>query len=252
MNVVSSPAVSQAPNPYSPTPEQIEKAVREAPPLTPEQIKLYREKGITPEKAKRCIAGTTLILSEFRKSLIETSQERAKLLQERAKIDQEIAEAKAMQARGQAKQAEGLKILQEVEAERRAGLAKTFYAIFHGKTPLPANQIDEIFTKYLADKSLSVEDNHEEKRCYPKLNSIKPVLQYTADYPKAFDKLDLRHLKDAMEKVAVANLTAYLAHPACPIKAVAISRELSAEKQAMLIQAMVARKNSPLPLKVVF
>ena len=57
---------------------------------------------------------------------------------------------------------------------------KLFYNIFHGsKQPVPAEQIDTLFSKYLANGSISFE---ESKRCF-KHSSMTRIIDYLKEHP---------------------------------------------------------------------
>jgi hypothetical protein len=128
--------------------------------------------------------------------------------------------------------------IQKVAKNRQDRLTKQFYSIFNGKKELPINEIDSLFDKYLADRSLSVEKNNEGES-YPKINSMKPVSQYLTDNPNVVS-CDFRSFKTEVHDIPF--FADYL--KTSTVKAIALKKDISDDAKASLAEAVAARNGT--------
>ena len=95
--------------------------------------------------------------------------------------------------------------------------------------------IDSIFSKYLADKALSIS---REGNC-PKINSMTPFVRYIEDHKGKFRVLNFKHYKSEVNDAKT--LADYLAQSSCTIKTIAFTRSVSDTVKLTLEEALKAR-----------
>lgn len=187
-------------------PELNEVYDKEVAPLASQLIELHKEK-------ENLVA---------RRNNLEVQKEN--LLAKSDRLDQEIAASKERQAQ----------TAREVAQERQDILTRQFYSIFYGNKKLPEDEINPLFTKYLAaEKDLTVEKTPDGKS-NGKINNMSPIIRYFDDHPN-IKLCDLRTFKDQINDVGT--LATYLADPSCKINAVAVKKCIPLEVKNKLEEA---------------
>lgn len=126
------------------------------------------------------------------------------------------------------------------EQRLKENRAATFYQIFYGlKSVIPAEKIDEVYQKYMADNPVTTIDMESASGTTAvfRLTSMKGVVQYLTDHPE-IKQLDFRTFKGEIGDMKT--LTEYLALNNCSIRAIALKECLSvADKEAFKTAATV-------------
>jgi hypothetical protein len=124
-------------------------------------------------------------------------------------------------------------------------LVSLFYKIFHGKQPVPAEKVDSLFTDYLANKSMTIEEDKEnsgpELKGYLQLNAMDSIIRYLKDHPNDVIQCDFRPFNTHL--IQIPTLAQYLAQNSCKVRAIAISRQISDEAKESLASVMSTRAN---------
>ncbi len=173
-------------------------------------------------------------------------EESAKRIDERAKridvldkkeqrADEVIANCDKEIAVNQKRLEEAESKLKELSIKEKYFLTKAFYATFYGKKPLPTELVDSIFSKYLADKVLSLS---REENC-PKINSMAPFVRYIEDHKGKFKVLNFKHYKSQINDIKT--LADYLTQSSCTIKTIAFVRSVSDPVKLTLEEAIQAK-----------
>lgn len=168
---------------------------------------------------------------EIREALSPYARQLLDLKNKEKEIDQRIAASKLRQAAAEEK----LKVLAK---EDKNLITEAFYEIFHGRDPLPVEEIDTIFQKYLSDGSISIESTPE--KSILKLNSMKAVTRYLDDHP-GIKLCNFRSFHNEVQ--GVGTLAKYLAQSSCTVTAVGINSHISAEDKESLNKAKQQRSS---------
>jgi hypothetical protein len=142
--------------------------------------------------------------------------------------------------RAQEKIDEADRVLEEIAKEKQRILTKTFYGIFFPgkKDTLSTEQLDALFVKYLADRSLTVEKDSSNKS-FSKINSMSGVIHFLRDHPDVVT-CDFRPFKAEISDIST--LADYLKDSA--IKAVAFKVFILDSDKALLAEAAAARNGT--------
>jgi hypothetical protein len=166
-------------------------------------------------------------LSPYAVQMLNLKKEEKEIDQRIQEIDQKITASKLRQAAAEQK-------IKKIENDKKNLIVKAFYGIFNGKNPLPREEVDTIFQKYLSDGSISLEKGPE--TCIIKLNSMKAVTHYLDDHPNVkicnFRPFEAHDIKTLAE---------YLAQSSCQVTGIGISRNISIEEKESLDKAMQRR-----------
>ncbi len=138
--------------------------------------------------------------------------------------------------------------LEEVEQLDRDIITKQFWSIFHGTAELPKEDYNKVFSTYLADRSLTVEETHEGKS-FGRLNSMSSVIAYLKENPLT-KTCDFRTFKAEINDIDT--LVDFLTTPAAyAVKALAFKTVILEVTKAKLAEAVAARTAAgAVPLKV--
>ena len=187
--------------------------------LDKQQEVLDKQKEALDKQKEAAINGVAL--GRAMKASAQVKLEQAdRLTQEADKLKQEAAREKL-----------------EIAKLKQDLLTNKFHSIFN-KTPLPSEAVDNLFKRYLADGSLTVEKSQEGKS-FPQINSMKSVTQYLTDHPDV-KSCDFRVFKTAINDIPT--LATYLKKST--VKAIALSSDISAEAKASLAEAVAARNGN--------
>jgi hypothetical protein len=204
-----------------------------------EELKEALKKELQPAFMK--FAQQTIDLNA-KKKLAEQELQEAR--QRQAEARQMQAEGRQMQAEGRQMQAEGRQMRVEARQRQMNTLVTLFHQIFHGnKQEVPADQINTLFSKYLADGAISFE---KEKRCF-KLNYMKGVVSYLKDNSNV-TQCDFRCFKTEISDIPT--LAEYLKES--KVKAIALNSGISEQAKLSMNEAVAARASTSTPLKVCY
>ena len=167
------------------------------------------------------------VLMNFANNIIELNKKISEAQQNAEEAQREIEEADRTIEESDRKIQAGLRI-------QRESLTKLFFSIFYGsKQAVPADQMDELFNTYLADRSISYEEG---KRCF-KINSMKNIVNYLVAHADV-KQCDFRTFKSEVNDIST--LAEHLKNST--VKAIAINNGISAEARTKLEDAVTSRK----------
>ena len=126
--------------------------------------------------------------------------------------------------------------LQQIGKDLEALMTQKFLRIFNITKEIPAQEIDELFKKYLADGSLTI--IKDLGNAYVRINSTKPIVQYLKDHP-GNKVCDLRGFK--REVYGLPTLADYLKDSGVSVKLIALNNGVSSEGKQSLAEAIKAR-----------
>ena len=171
-------------------------------------------------------------------------EQEAVLRKQKAVLQGKEIDCRVQKAQGEmvhlvSREAEVDRKLQEALAKEKNIIIKMFHGIFNGKKPLPVEEVDSLFSTYLADGSITVEMISEKNRL--KLNSMKAIIRYLDDHP-GVKACDFRSFRGEVHDVKT--LADYLAQSSCTIKAIGIDRKISDEAQSSLAEVVKAKNGA--------
>ena len=124
---------------------------------------------------------------------------------------------------------------EQAEKKLQDALTKMFFKIFNGNTPIPVDEINAIFNTYLADNSLTIEENSLGEG-YAKINSMRAVTRYLEDHPTV-KACDFRSFKTEVHDIGT--LAEYL--KTSTVKGIALKNGIPSESKEILGTAVAAR-----------
>lgn len=176
---------------------------------------------------------------------VESQQLKVEGEQLKVEGERQLALAQSQQADAQRKiegaqklKAEAQQELAAITKENQDTLTKMFYAIFNGKKELPVVEINTIFTTYLADSSLTVEETAQGES-FLRINSMKSVVRYLKEHQDT-RTCDFRHFKAEVNDVST--LAEYL--KTSSVKAIALKKAIPEAAKASLAEAVAARNGA--------
>jgi hypothetical protein len=186
------------------------------------------EKTFIPLTPEEKVIARQILQKEFRPILTAYVEQMMVLKNKDAEGDRMIIE-------GDRKIAEGDRKIAEGQRGQKIALVTIFYRIFYGnKKPVPAGQIDSLFSTYLADGSISFEKS---KDCF-KLGSMKGVISYLKSHPE-IKQCNFSVFKT--EIYDIPTLSEYLVQNSCTVKAIGIKRNIPKDAEESLARVIIKR-----------
>jgi hypothetical protein len=202
-------------------------------------------------------------IAEFDRKICENDQKineaDRKINEADRKIDEadgEIAYGQALEAFGKMKIAEGQALqasgrealkqlavkeknidlkLQQLAIEEKNFITRAFYTTFYGKKPVPTEQIDTIFSTYLADGAISI----DKAKNSLKVNSMKPFIRYIDEHKENIKLLNFKPYKT--EVYDAKTLADYVAQSSCSIRIIGFNHNIPNTTKEALEEAAKAR-----------
>jgi DNA repair exonuclease SbcCD ATPase subunit len=173
--------------------------------------------------------------SELTERRSELTERRSELTERRSELTERRSELTEKRSELEQKGNELNKTLNDLNLKRQELVVKQFYSIFHGKKPVPPEEISILFQTYLAQKALTFEQ--AEGKNYPQLNSMPAVTKYLTDRSD-IKSCDFRVFETHVAGIPI--LAEYLKKSS--IKAVAFNENIPSSAKADLAEAVAARK----------
>lgn len=206
-------------------------------------------KGPNGQPFKPSQAEMEKLLADYKQSLLNKylAEEKARLLE---LSKQKFAEAAKLEASSQIKLAEASKKGQDI-------LTKQFWSIFNGAVALPTERCDEVFSKYLTDRSFTAEETPDGKY-FGRINSMAPVLAYLRNQARDHERDNTITLTKVCnfglfkaEVNDIDTLVGFLkTSEASAIKTIAFNNTISQIAKNKLAEAENARRGTLNPLTV--
>ena len=185
---------------------------------------LGEEKAALVEK-KVALDDKKAALGEEKAALVK---EKAALVEKKAALDETMKELNIRDAKAN-------QTLENVAKKKQELVTKQFYSIFHGKKPLPTEEIDALFNTYLAEGALSF-GKSSEGVSYTKLSSMNGVVKYLNDHLD-IKNCDFRVFKTDIHDIPT--LAKFLKNST--VKAIALNSGIPQETKESLAEAVAAR-----------
>jgi myosin heavy subunit len=173
--------------------------------------------------------------SELTERRSELTEKRSELTERRSELTERRSELTEKRSELEQKGNELNKTLNDLNLKRQELVVKQFYSIFHGKKPVPPEEISILFQTYLAQKALTFEQ--AEGKNYPQINSMPAVTKYLTDRSD-IKSCDFRVFETHVTGIPI--LAEYLKKSS--IKAVAFNENIPSSAKADLAEAVAARK----------
>ncbi len=204
----------------------------------------YVTQGLSPEKQKQFVEALKPVFYRAREKFKQINQKlaeanemmnQAEALKARSVELKEQSVALKQQSDALKAQTEASQIAHEqaMNARKRALAAKVFHLIFHREPPSP-QQVDQIFSNYLSNESISVNFQGG----YSHINSMAPFIKYLKDNPN-ITRCNFLHFQNHINEIK--SLADYLSEPSCKVTTIAFHASISATDQEILKSAEKTR-----------